>query len=251
MNAIIIEDEKLSADHLCNLLQKADPSTRVMAVFDSIRSSIEAFRGGLKADLLFVDIHLGDGLSFEIFNEISIDIPIIFTTAFDEFAIRAFKLNSVDYLLKPVGFDELQCALEKFARLNRKNWPVMLDNIVNSYQIMNKQYKQRFMVKIGETIISVKAADISHFLFEDGIVLLITRTNNLYPIDFTLDQIESMVDPAEFFRINRKVIISINGIQKTGSYFNSRLKITSPLLQADYSIVSRERVNDFKVWLGM
>jgi len=251
MNVIIIEDEKLSADHLCNLLRKADPTIHVTDVFDSIRSSIEAFRRGQKADLLFVDVHLGDGLSFEIFNEISINTPIIFTTAYNEFAIRAFKLNSVDYLLKPVGFDELRTALDKFARLNRNNWPLMLDSIVSSYQIMNKQYKRRFMVRIGETIISVKTSDISHFLFEDGIVLLVTRPNNQYPVDFTLDQLETMLDSAEFFRINRKVIVSINAIQKTGSYFNSRLKITSALLQAEYSIVSRERVNDFKVWLGM
>ena len=250
MNAIIIEDEKLSADHLINLLKKADRNICVIAVFDSIRSSIEAFRSGMMADLLFVDIHLGDGLSFEIFSEIQLDTPIIFTTAYNDFAIRAFKLNSVDYLLKPVGFDELKCAPDKFERQNQKNWPVMLENIVSSYQLMNKQFKQRFMVRIGETIISVKTADISHFLFEDGIVLLVTRTNNQYPVDFTLDQLETMVDPSEFHRINRKVIININVIQKTGSYFNSRLKITSPLLHADHSIVSRERVNDFKKWLG-
>lgn len=251
MNAIIIEDEKLSADHLSNLLKKADRNIQVIAIYDSIRSSIEAFRNGTKADLLFVDIHLGDGLSFEIFSEIQVDTPIIFTTAYNEFAIRAFKLNSVDYLLKPVGFDELKSALDKFNRINRRNWPVMLDNIVSSYHLMNKQYKNRFMVRLSETIVSVKSADISHFLFEDGIVLLVTGTNNQYPVDFTLDQLETMLDPTEFFRINRKVIVGINSIRKTGSYFNSRLKITAPLLHSDHSVVSRERVNDFKVWLGM
>lgn len=251
MNAIIIEDEKLSADHLINLLKKTGRDIRVVAVFDSIRSSLKAFKSGMLVDLLFVDIHLGDGLSFEIFSEIQLDTPIIFTTAYNEFAIRAFKLNSVDYLLKPVGFDELKYALDKFDRQNQKNWPLMLENIVSSYQLMNRQYKQRFMVRIGETIISVKSPDISHFLFEDGIVLLVTRSNNQYPVDFTLDKLEAMVDPSQFFRINRRVIVSIHVIQKTGSYFNSRLKITTPLLHVDHSIVSRERVTDFKDWLGM
>lgn len=251
MNTIIIEDEKLSADHLGNLLRKVDPGISVVAVFDSVKSSIDAFRKGMKADLLFLDIHLGDGLSFEIFNEVVTDTPIIFTTAYDEFAIRAFKLNSIDYLLKPVGYDELAAALKKFDRLNRRTIPAVLDHLMDAYGMMNKQYKQRFMVRTGETIISVKTGEISHFLSEEGIVLLITRENRRFPVDFTLDQLEAMLDPGEFFRINRKVILSIQVIQKTGSYFNSRLKVTSPLLHSDHAVVSRERVNEFKHWLGM
>jgi len=250
MKALIIEDEKLSAEHLCNLLKKIDPDIQVMDTFDSIKKSITAFRDGIKADLLFVDIHLADGLSFEIFSEISIDTPIIFTTAYDEYAIRAFKLNSVDYLLKPVGLDELENALDKFKKFSRKDYSVMLDNIVHAYQSMNKQYKSRFMIKTGDNIVSVITGQIAHFIFEDGIVLLATTTNHLYPVDFTLDQLESMLDPGEFFRINRKVIININTIQKTGTYFNSRLKVTSAYLLEENSIVSRERVSDFKEWLG-
>jgi DNA-binding LytR/AlgR family response regulator len=250
MNAIIIEDEKLSAEHLCNLLKKADPGIQVIETFDSVAKSIHAFKSGTRADLLFVDIHLGDGLSFGIFSEINIDTPIIFTTAYDEYAIRAFKLNSVDYLLKPVGLDELRLALEKFKKYSRKDYAVMLDNIVQAYQSVNKQYKSRFMIRIGENIVSVKTGDIAHFVFEDGIVLLVTTTNHHYPVDYTLDQLDQMLDPAEYFRINRKVVININSIQKTGSYFNSRLKITAHHLVDDNSIVSRERVNDFKTWLG-
>jgi DNA-binding LytR/AlgR family response regulator len=250
MKAIIIEDEKLSAEHLCNLLAKIDPGIQVLGIFDTISKSIYEFKNGLKADLLFVDVHLADGLSFDIFSEIAIDIPIIFTTAYDEYAIRAFKLNSVDYLLKPIGTDELRCALEKFKKYNRKDYTFMLDNIVHAYQNMNRQYKNRFMIKMGENIVTVKAESIAHFIFEDGIVLLVTITNNRYPVDFTLDQLESVLNPDEFFRINRKVVININAIQKTGTYFNSRLKITAPFLRDDDSIISRERVNDFKEWLG-
>ena len=250
MNAIIIEDEILSAEHLTNLLRKIDPDIKVMETFDTVKKSITAFRNGVKADLLFVDIHLADGLSFDIFSEISVDTPIIFTTAYDEYAIRAFKLNSVDYLLKPVGLDELKNALGKYKKFSRNDYSVMLDNIVNAYQSMNRQYKSRFMIKAGDNIVSVKTDQIAHFLFEDGIVLLATTSNHLYPVDFTLDQLESVLDPAVYFRINRKVIININTIQKTGTYFNSRLKITSSFLLDENSIVSRERVNDFKEWLG-
>jgi DNA-binding LytR/AlgR family response regulator len=250
MNVVIIEDEKLSAEHLCNLLTKIDPAIRVLQTFDTVKNSVLAFKSGLKADLLFVDIHLADGLSFDIFQEISIDTPIIFTTAYDEYAIRAFKLNSVDYLLKPIGIEDLRNALGKFKKLGRVDYSIMLDNIVQSYQLMNKQYKSRFMIRIGENIVSVKTADIAHFIFEDGIVLLVTNSSHRYPVDFTLDQLESMLDPVEYFRINRKVIINFNSFRKTGAYFNSRLKITSHLLHDDDSIVSRERVNSFKEWLG-
>jgi DNA-binding LytR/AlgR family response regulator len=250
MKAIILEDEKLSAEHLIHLIQKIDAGIQVLGTFESVRQSIDAFEKGVKADLLFVDIHLADGLSFEIFREISIDTPVIFTTAYDEYAIRAFKLNSVDYLLKPVGLEELRNAIEKFKKYSRDDRATLFDNMMHAFQSIGKQYKNRFMIRTGETIVSVKAGEIAHFIFEDGITLLATNTNHIYPVDFTLDQLDLMVDPAEFFRINRKIIVSINAIQKTGTYFNSRLKITAPYLHADHSIVSRERVNDFKAWLG-
>lgn len=250
MNAIIIEDEKLSAEHLSNLLTRIDESIKVLATFDTVKGSIKAFKNGMKADLLFVDVHLADGLSFDIFHEISSDTPIIFTTAYNEYAIRAFKLNSIDYLLKPVGLDELKMALGKFKKYKRDDYTVMMDNIVQAYQTMNRQYKSRFMIRLGENIVSVKNEEIAHFIFEDGIVLLATNANHLYPVDFTLDQLEPLLNPDEYFRINRKVIVNINSIRKTGTYFNSRLKITSSMLQDENAIVSRERVNDFKAWLG-
>lgn len=250
MKVVIIEDEKLSADHLIRLLNKTGEPIEVIAIFDSIKQTLEAFRNGIKADLLFVDIHLGDGLSFEIFHELAIDIPIIFTTAYDEYAIRAFQLNSVGYLLKPVALPELQQAIVKYKRIHQPHYQELLGNIINSYSMMNKQYKQRFMVRLGENIVSIKIGDVAHFLFEEGIVVMATKTNHLYPIDFTLDQLDGMLDPTEFFRINRKVIVNINTITKSAAYFNSRLKITTPNLHPDHSIVSRERVGDFKNWLG-
>lgn len=248
MNAIIIEDEKLSAEHLSNLLKRIDPSIHIIATFDSVKKSVEAFQKGMVADVLFVDVHLADGLSFDIFSKVSLDTPVIFTTAFDEYAIRAFKLNSVDYLLKPIGLEDLRTSLHKLNKLSNRQQVVAIENISNAYQQLNKQYKNRFMVKMGDTIASVKTEDVLHFIAEDGITLLQVNGKR-YPVDYTLDQLENLLSPELFFRINRKVLINITAVQKVSTYFNSRLKINSELLKDDASVVSRERVNEFKAWL--
>lgn len=249
MKVIIIEDEMLSAEHLELLLKRIDPEISIIGIFDSVKKSITEFEKGLKADLLFVDIHLADGLSFEIFSKISIETPVIFTTAFDEYAIQAFKVNSIDYLLKPIGLSELQVAVDKFKKWNLVNQKSLLEQLSHLYSSFIKQYKTRFMVKMGDQIVSIKAEDILHFIAEDGIVLLMSKDVKRYPVDFTLDQIDEMLDPTVFFRINRKVIININAIQKVTSYFNSRLKVNAIQLSDDSAIVSRDRVSEFKMWL--
>jgi DNA-binding LytR/AlgR family response regulator len=248
MKAIIIEDENLSAEHLTTLLHKLDSGIEIIATYDSVKKSSEEFKKGIKADLLFVDVHLADGLSFDIFSKIAIDTPVIFTTAYDEYAIKAFKINSVDYLLKPIGIADLKIALDKYKKLNVGNHAAILENISNAYQTINKQYKNRFMVKTGDTISSIKTEDISHFISEDGAVLLITGGKR-YVVDYTLDQLENLISSATFFRINRKVLINISSVQKVSAYFNSRLKLNFEPLGEEDSIVSRERVNDFKAWL--
>ncbi|MEO6303603.1 MAG: response regulator, partial [Bacteroidia bacterium] len=175
MNAIIIEDEKLSAEHLATLLKKIDPSIIIIATFDSVKKSVEEFSKGLKADLLFVDIHLADGLSFDIFSRIAIETPVIFTTAYNEYAIQAFKINSVDYLLKPIGIEDLRSAVGKYKKFNNYNHSTILENISNAYQSINKQHKNRFMVKIGDNISSIKTEEIQHFISEDGLVILVAE----------------------------------------------------------------------------
>jgi DNA-binding LytR/AlgR family response regulator len=249
MNVVIIEDEKLSAEHLTTLLKKADKNIQVTATFDTVKKTVEAFETGLDAELLFVDIHLADGLSFDIFKKINLETPVIFTTAYDEYAIRAFKFNSIDYLLKPIGISDLKAALEKYNKLNSAKPVFPFREIASVYETINKQYKSRFMVKMGESIVSVKTDDIAHFIAEEGIVLLASTNGKRYAVDYTLDQLAESVDPKLFFRINRKVMVNINAIQKINTYFNSRLKIVSPALTDDDCIVSRERVNDFKSWL--
>ena len=249
MKAIIIEDEKLSAEHLLTLLQKIDPEIHVNARFDSVKKSVEAFKKGIDADLLFVDVHLADGISFDIFSRVAVNTPVIFTTAYDEYAIKAFKINSIDYLLKPVGLADLKVALDKFKKLNGSRQEILLENISTAYKQITKQYKTRFMVKTGDSISSIKTEDIAHFISEDGLVMLATLSGKRYAIDYTLDTLETLISPDVFFRMNRKVLIHIGSIQKVNSYFNSRLKLASAVLAEDDCIVSRERVNDFKAWL--
>ncbi len=255
MKIIIIEDEKLSAEHLELLLKRIekvdspiDSQIEIIAMFESVKECVNAFQNGLKCDLIFADIHLADGLSFEIFSIVNIDIPVIFTTAYDEYAIKAFKINSVDYLLKPIGKQDLIFALEKFNKLNPPNVNSLSENIQNIYNNFTKQFKNRFMVKIGDVLNSIKTEDANFFYADQGLVYLITDEKK-YPIDYNLDQIESLVSPELFFRINRKVIININSIEKINSYFNGRLIINSDILDKEDCIVSRERVNNFKSWL--
>lgn len=249
MKAIIIEDEKLSVEHLTRLLGRIDQSIEIIDTYDSIKKSIEAFQNGVRPDLLFVDVHLADGLSFDIFSKTTIEIPVIFTTAYDEYAIKAFKLNSIDYLLKPIGEDDLKHAIEKLKKINNLQQKFFFENIANAYQNFKKEYKNRFMVKMGDTIISVKTEDILHFIAEDGITLLVSSNTKRYAIDYTLDELEETISPNLFFRINRKVLINIIAVKKVNTYFNSRLKINSEVLDDESSIVSRERVNEFKAWL--
>jgi DNA-binding LytR/AlgR family response regulator len=230
-------------------LQKIDPSITVIKYFDTIKTSVTAFKEGLHADLIFMDIHLADGNSFEIFNQAKIEIPIIFTTAFDNYAIQAFKQNSIDYLLKPIALQELQFAIEKFKKQQKSENKDLISSIATAYQQMNKEYKTRFLVKSGQTIDTVKTEEIHHFETKESLSFLVTNKGNHHLIDYTLEQLETMLQPKNFFRINRKIILNIHSIEKVNTYFNSRLSIATKFLDNDSKIVSRDRVNDFKQWL--
>ncbi len=249
MKVVIIEDEKLSAEHLTVLLQKIDPSITVIKYFDTIKTSVTAFKEGLTADLIFMDIHLADGNSFEIFNQIQLEIPIIFTTAFDNYAIQAFKQNSIDYLLKPIALIDLQFAMEKFQKQQKLVNNDLISIIATAYQQLNKEYKTRFLVKLGQTIDTIPIEEIHHFETKESLSFLVTNRGNHHLIDYTLDQLETMLQPKNFFRINRKIILHIQSIEKVSTYFNSRLSIATKFLENDARIVSRDRVNDFKKWL--
>lgn len=248
MNVLIIEDEVLTAKHLENLLSKLDSTVKVVKVCDSIKSSVIFLKEKTSIDLIFADIHLSDGLSFEIFNQVKTDIPVIFTTAYDDYAIKAFKVNSVDYLLKPIDREELKAALDKFKKITANNREsIDLDEIRS---ILKKEYKGRFMVRSGASLISVKTSDIAFFVSEDSVVILTTTGGKRFAINYTLDQLELQVSPQQFFRINRKILIHIDAIQKAEPHLNGRYKINNPLLPEGENLVSRERVNDFKHWMG-
>jgi|688.fasta_scaffold804310_1 DNA-binding LytR/AlgR family response regulator len=246
MKVIIIEDEKLNAEHLINMLKRINDKVEIVACLESVKKSIDLFNNKPKADLIFMDIYLADGLSFEILNSISIEIPIIFTTAYNEYALKAFKYNSVDYLLKPVDINELTNAIDKLNRLQSRLNQFTIENIFDAF---NKEYKKRFLVKSGEHIQSIKVEEINNFFSEEGYTFVNYIQNKKYIIDYTLDQLEELLDPNLFFRLNRQSIVNINSINKISTYLNSRLKISAQNLPEDYSIISRERVVAFKSWL--
>ena len=249
MKIVIIEDENLSAEHLTVLLNKMELTIATITYFDTINASVTAFKEGLIVDLIFMDIHLADGNSFEIFNQIQLEIPVIFTTAFDNYAIQAFKQNSIDYLLKPIAFEDLEFAIKKFKKQQQQVNKNLVSSIANAYQQINKEYKTRFLVKLGQTIDTIPTEEIHHFETKESLSFLVTNKGNHFSIDYTLDQLEAILQPKNFFRINRKVIINIQSIEKVSTYFNSRLSIAINFLENDAKIVSRDRVNDFKKWL--
>lgn len=250
IHVLIIEDEPPAAKRLKKLLEEIDPNINVVDIIDSVDTSIKYLTHNKKIDLLFMDIQLSDGLSFEIFTEIDVSIPVIFTTAFDNYMLNAFKVHSVDYILKPLEKSELKAAIEKFTTYyieNANTQNVDFNSILN--QFLNKNFKERFLVKSGNEIKYINTNNISYFYSEDSYTHICTNENSKYIIDYKLDEIEKIVDPKQFFRINRQIIISISSIKKIESYFNSRFKISANPSFSKEIIVSRDRASDFKKWL--
>ncbi len=250
MKVLIVEDESMAAKRLTNLLLKLEPDIEILDQLDSVKTAVKWLSNN-QADLLFFDIQLADGLSFEILNQVNIQTPIIFTTAFDEYAIKAFKVNSIDYLLKPIDPEELKHALEKFHQ-NFKQPETQQPNMAmleQAMKMLTKQYKERFVVKIGEHIHTIPVSDTAYFFSQDKATFLVTEEKKRYIIDYTLEEVEGLIDPQDFFRINRKYLVSMRAVKDIVSYTNSRLRII--LHQSDEmdAIVSRERVQDFKKWL--
>lgn len=250
MRALIIEDEKLAADHLHKLVNKVDPSIEVIARFDTVKKSVAWLNQNPHPDLAFFDIQLADGLSFEIFEQAEVHFPVIFTTAFNEYAIKAFKVNSVDYLLKPIDFEELKTAVDKFKRsfpqLQSHQYREVVSNMMT---MLTDNYKQRFIIKVGEHIKSVPVSNILYFYSMEKATFLHTDDDHNYVIDYSLEQLESLLDPELFFKINRKYIITINAITDIISYSNSRLKTELKHNTDMDAIVAREKVGKFKEWL--
>lgn len=251
MNVLIIEDEKPAARLLQRKLQKMGVEAGTM--LHSVEESIEWFQNNPHPELIFLDIQLSDGLSFEIFDTIAINSAVIFTTAYDEYALRAFKLNSIDYLLKPIDEDDLESAIKKFKERLPKAPSLSLDFDQIKRMLANpleKNYKKRFTVKMGQHLKMINIEDAECFYSENKGTYIHTTDGRDYLLEGTLEQLETELDPAQFFRVSRKFIVCINAIKDIVVYTNSRLKVILPTYKEDEVIVSRERVNDFREWLN-
>ncbi|MDZ7878885.1 MAG: LytTR family DNA-binding domain-containing protein [Saprospiraceae bacterium] len=251
MKILIIEDEAPAAKQLAKMLQKAEPSIAVIEPIDSVEAAVKWLNAFPSPDAIFMDIQIADGLSFAIFNQVEITCPVVFTTAFDQYAIKAFRVNALDYLLKPIDEDELNAVVYKLKTRTPPQYALnFLHNLVPQFTKPIVDFKTRFLIKQGTAFNFVETQDIAYFFSEDGLTQFYTIQNKKHVIEQSLDELDHQLNPSNYFRINRKIIVSIKSIKKISPHFNSRLKLelTPPYLTDIF--VARERVGDFKTWLG-
>lgn len=248
---LIIEDEPEAARRLEALIVDLIPRVTILAKVDSVRKSVNWLEENPPPDLIFMDIQLADGLSFQIFEQWEVQSPVIFTTAYDAYALKAFKVNSIDYILKPVDKNDLETALKKLDNLTqrRDNSAELLTSIGEAVRMLTRQYKTRFVIKVGEHLKSIEVSDILYFFSLEKTTFAKLTDGRKHIIDFSLEQLEEILSPQQFFRINRRYIISAAAIQDMVSYTNSRLKLILKGSDDGDIIVSRERVQEFKDWL--
>lgn len=263
MNVLIVEDEDLAVRKLRKLVADVDPSLTVQGVTTSIEDSVSWLQENNPPDLIFMDIELADGQSFEIFEQVDIRSRVIFTTSYDEYALQAFKVNSIDYLLKPIQKEDLERSLKKLRELSVSGEPPQLaadTQTLNIEKLLRelqgagnpaaKEYRKRFLVKQGQKLLSVEVGDILYFYTDERFSFFKTRTNQKFLVDYTLDELADSLDPAQFFRINRGVILTHGAVEQIQPYFGNRLALTLKPVFDKEAIVSREKVSDFKVWMG-
>ncbi len=251
MNVLIIEDEPQAAQRLETLVRRLMPGVVVLDKIDTVTKSVEWIKGHPPADLILMDIQLADGISFQIFEQCDVKSPVIFTTAYDAYALKAFKVNSIDYILKPVDEEELKIALKKYHGLVSAGNPsnVTLESLGRALQLLTRKYKTRFVIKVGEHLKSVEVTDILFFQSLEKTTFCYTKDGRRNILDFTLDDLQEILDPDQFFRINRKYIVSTTSIQDIISYTNSRLKLNLKNSEDNDIVVARERVQEFRDWL--
>ncbi|HEX9958246.1 MAG TPA: LytTR family DNA-binding domain-containing protein [Fibrella sp.] len=256
MNILIIEDEDLTADRLEELVQQYDSSINILAKLPSVRETVQWIKENRatnrpQPDLILMDIHLEDDLCFRIFEQVDLQVPIIFTTAFDEYMIRAFKVNSIDYLLKPVSYDSLVAALQKYQSMKRQFTQTDLESLKEAMGLQKTDYKTRFLINVGTRLRTIETTDVAYFYSEEKITLLVTKDNQRLPIDYSLDKLTPILNPADFFRANRQFLLSLSAIKNIHTYSNSKLKLE---LQPDPKtevFISKEKVSGFKEWLDV
>lgn len=249
MKVLLIEDEAIASQRLQMLLKEYDASIEILASLDSIEESVAWLQQHEHPDVMLLDIQLADGFSFEIFKRTSYQKAVIFTTAYNAYALEAFRYFSVDYLLKPVSFEALKHALDKYKFITHAE-QIDYNTIFKALKnFPAEQYKERFLAKIGQRLIFVKTSEVAYFRAEDKIIYIIDKQGNKLPIDYTLEKLETVLDPRYFFRLNRKVIVSIDSIAQVKPYYNSRLMLhLKDGNKSEDMVVSRERVPEFRQW---
>lgn len=247
MRVVIIEDEKLAAERLITLLKQCDSSIEVLACLESVEESVHYLSSYPHPDLLLLDIHLSDGHCFEIFKKVNYQKPVIFTTAYDQYAMEAFKIFSIDYILKPVTQQSLAAAINKLRSLSVSFSSTDISRL--SALLSEQRYKKRFLGKVGQRLFFIPAEQVAYFRADNKIVYLTDHEGNRYVVDYTMEQLTELLNPRQFFRLNRSFIVCIDAIQQVKPYYNSRLKLSLVgSSNAEEMIVSRDRVADFKLW---
>jgi DNA-binding LytR/AlgR family response regulator len=251
MKVVVIEDETPAANRLIKLLGNMDDTIDVVNRFDSVEPAVQFFQSVPAIDLIFMDIQLADGLSFDIFSKATITAPVIFTTAFDQYTLKAFKVNSVDYLLKPIDENELQQAVEKYKQLYAKKDNDFSGKILQMMQEMNLvKYKERLLIKRGQQLSYLKT-DITAYCYADGkLCYAVDFNNNKYLLETNLSELEEQLQPNKFYRINRSLLVNIDAVKKVHTWLGGRLKLELTITSVAETVVSRDRVNGFKDWLG-
>src|SRR5215213_1037629 len=258
MKILIVEDEELAVKKLKKTLFSVDESATIVGEADSIKGTVNWLQNNPSPDLILMDIELADGQSFEVFNHVQVKSPVIFITSYDEYALKAFKVNSVDYLLKPVQKEDLQAALEKYRQMKKiytsetENSSVSLDLLVKQLQqkLQTKEFRKRFLVKHGQKLVSVEIDEIAYFFSDGRLNFFKTYDNRKFVVDYTMDELEEMLDPDKWFRISRSFFVSVNSVEQIHDYFGNRLILHLKPDSEKEAIVSREKVSDFKNWLG-
>lgn len=259
MNILIVEDEDLAVKKLKKTLLSVDESANVVGEADSIKSTVNWLENNPSPDLILMDIELADGQSFEIFNHVQVKSPVIFITSYDEYALKAFKVNSVDYLLKPVQKEDLTVALDKYRQMKKMyaaeketSSGISIDALVKELQqkLQTKDYRKRFLVKHGQKLVSVEVEEIAYFFSDGRLNFFKTFDNKKFVVDYTMDELNDMLDPDKYFRISRAFFISVNSVSQIHDYFGNRLMLQLKPESDKEAIVSREKVSDFKNWLG-
>ena len=245
MKILIIEDEMPAAQRLARLVTEIEPLAEIAEIVDSVETTLNYLEAHPCPDLMLMDIHLADGSCFEIFKYKRIEMPVIFTTAYDEYALQAFKTNAIDYLLKPIKKEELAAAFAKFRQFN----PVVQSKIDRMATEMTPQYSERFLIRTGQTYRVVELRDVAYFVSEDKITFAVRTDGKRYALDFTMDKLETMLDPKTYFRLNRQFITGLRAIEEMTAYSKSRVKVKLNPLSKEEAVVSSERTSEFKRWL--